>query len=710
MKKIGLVSLLIMFVITTFAREIVVEKPLNRFNAYNNVVIDKIVLNDSATVLYMSVYHSPKDWIRIDTKTYIRANGQKHVVKSALGIELGKEVYSDKTGRTAFTLAFDPIDPKTKELDFIESDCDDCFKTWGVQLQANKIKPIEIPKKIKNEAIIKEDGKSLEIPVLKSGIATFKGQLAGYIPELNWKVNVYVNNPVTGIQEEKECIVNQNGNFEIKIPLVTTMQVLFRLPFYNKYILLSPQKESSVYINLEQKNCQSIRDKEQKCPPTKYIYFGGANSSVNNQLEDIGLDKYERRLHDFRSEDIVGMTPEQYKEYILNITNKIIDELSQKGLTKKAFELACLDIRFTAMHELMFGVYNLRNAYLKANKLDRRDPAPDYKNPVFDANYYSFLKDFSLNNPVSLYSEMFGNVINSCKYINLEGYLVPSFEDLYKVLVETGKLSQEEKEFLDYAKQMGEKGQDIMAEKSEGEKLNYQKKMTSIITKCNKEFTVFMERWQKKRSTSQFADILGTPNGIAFDLMKTQAYCRKFQEYTPLEETELIELSQIKNPFFYPYVNEKNKELLAAIEKNKEKKGYNIHEVSAERGEEAFTEIVKKFEGKVILFDFWATWCGPCRSAMKQFEPAKKELKEKGVVFIYLTDESSPVDTWKNMIPDISGEHYRLTNNQFKELREKYGADGVPSYLILDKKGEKVYFKVGFEGPDAIKNKLESVL
>ena len=770
-----------------FAQNIVVSNPPFSVCSHPNVIIDKIELKDTETVLYMTVYQQQGQWIRISSDTYIRANGEKYVVKSADGIELSTETYPDSSGKIVFTLHFPAIDLSIQQIDFIESDCDNCFKIWGIELKPGvSAKREEVPDKIKNEVLIKEDGKSLEAPQLKYGEAIFKGQFLGYIPEMNWKIELYVDNPVTNIQEALETTVKDDGSFELKVPLVTTMQVLFRTAFYNEYILLSPDKETTLYVDLYQKSCQETGNEALKCPPAKYMYFGGANAEINNQMEDKNIKGIKRDLIDAAQDFnvILNMSAEQYKTYVLDKMNEAIEKLSQKNLTGKAYEFAVMDIRFTAIYMLIFADSNLEYAYRKAHNLDYSDKMTGYTEPVFDKAYYSFLKEMPFNNPLSLYSSYFGNMVNSSKYLDKKsiGTNTPS-RALYQELINSGKLSPKEKEYAEYLQKeamdswSAEKQQDFKAKiaqslqklietgklddnaaslvneliplcnDSKSDIISVVEKVPFLLyyltknelfsqeeashffddtekpdsikeskfsdelkesfnTKTNEASTLFFKKERIRKTQSYLADILGTSQGIVFDMMTAQFYCDKFEENIPLTNDELKELAQLKNPFYSNYINQKNNELLAKIEENKNKKGYNIHDVPETDNEKLFAEILKPFEGKVILVDFWATWCGPCRFAMKEFEPAKERLKEKGVVFVYLTDESSPLAVWQNMIPDIPGEHFRLKNSQFKYLSKKFGVNGIPSYLILNKNGDQIYFKVAFEGSE----KLEKIL
>ena len=59
-------------------------------------------------------------------------------------------------------------------------------------------------------------------------------------------------------------------------------------------------------------------------------------------------------------------------------------------------------------------------------------------------------------------------------------------------------------------------------------------------------------------------------------------------------------------------------------------------------GSDALEAIKKNYKGKVAFFDFWATWCPPCRAAMREVDQIKPELQKQGAVFVYITGETSP--------------------------------------------------------------------
>lgn len=104
--------------------------------------------------------------------------------------------------------------------------------------------------------------------------------------------------------------------------------------------------------------------------------------------------------------------------------------------------------------------------------------------------------------------------------------------------------------------------------------------------------------------------------------------------------------------------------------------------------EEAIKAITAEHAGKVVIIDVWNTWCGPCQNAIAQNEPLKSgELADEDLVWIYIADETSGKVAYYSQIPNIKGIHYRQSRAQYDALREKYGIDGIPSYILVDRKG-----------------------
>ena len=180
---------------------------------------------------------------------------------------------------------------------------------------------------------------------------------------------------------------------------------------------------------------------------------------------------------------------------------------------------------------------------------------------------------------------------------------------------------------------------------------------------------------------------------------------RGISGFRPLDEEQMAKVQQLPDAY-RQYVENANADLLATIERNKRIEGYRKNEAGEVADEDLFASIIAPFRGKTILVDFWETWCGPCRNANELMTPLKEELKDKDIVYIYLASESSPVGTWENMIVGLKGEHYRLNEKQSRYLRNTFGVEGVPTYLIVDPEGNICWKQTGFPGAETMKAEL----
>ena len=108
---------------------------------------------------------------------------------------------------------------------------------------------------------------------------------------------------------------------------------------------------------------------------------------------------------------------------------------------------------------------------------------------------------------------------------------------------------------------------------------------------------------------------------------------------------------------------------------------------------------LSSLSGKVILIDFWASWCGPCRASNPSVQKMYKKFRDSGFeVYAVSLDVNKPL--WLKAI-----RHDRLTYTQvidsdgwLSKVAEKYYVDAIPTNFLLDRNGKIV--AINLEGKD----------
>lgn len=118
-------------------------------------------------------------------------------------------------------------------------------------------------------------------------------------------------------------------------------------------------------------------------------------------------------------------------------------------------------------------------------------------------------------------------------------------------------------------------------------------------------------------------------------------------------------------------------------------------------------ELIKN---KIIILDFWATWCGPCMKAMPYMQKAYETFKDdKGVLFMIVNSGSN------NTLQDAQGWWGNKTftfpvfYNNDKRLGDKLGFNVIPATYIIDTHEDVRFKTLGFEGP-VMQRKIETAI
>jgi thiol-disulfide isomerase/thioredoxin len=488
------------------------------------------------------------------------------------------------------------------------------------------------------------------IPVIESGIAKVTGKIINYPAKKGSLPVLQVNIPYPVTAEFKTYTekMKEDGSFSFEIPLECNVVAGIGIDELPSNICLVPNEETLIEFTY-------IDDEQIKVNMKSSIGLTNEDmENINSVVTGIALGEI-----NFGKSIPYNLQPDEFgKLYIANLDSlqKYIEQLP--NLSVPAKNIISHAYKLIYLRQLLD--YKKIARFYYSNQRENKDAIEEYIPIEPNKSYYALLKHFNLNDPMYLY----GFYFEITEFIMRNDTLaIPPIENMP------------------------------------------------------------VNDWFKIVKTN-ISDLIGFDNGLFYDMLVANAYAMQMNDETkPLSNIQKDNIKKyFKNKSFVDILLKKSDEIektagITAHLKINETPSIPEKELTAnQKGKipqgELVDSIVSKYKGKIVVIDFWATWCSPCMQAMAESRELKQEMLNKNVVFVYITNRSSPRKLWEKKIIGIGGEHYYLNGEEWESISfsEKYGFDGIPTYLIFDENGTlKNKFTV-YSGNDKMRKIIEGLL
>lgn len=115
------------------------------------------------------------------------------------------------------------------------------------------------------------------------------------------------------------------------------------------------------------------------------------------------------------------------------------------------------------------------------------------------------------------------------------------------------------------------------------------------------------------------------------------------------------------------------------------------------------------FRGRVVLLNFWATWCGPCRVEIPWFMEFERRHKGQGFAVIGVAMDEEGWDVVKPFVADLNV-NYRILLGADSVAQLYGGVDSLPTTFLIDRQGKVAAVHIGLVSKSAYEKDLSELL
>lgn len=611
----------------------------NPYVIHNNTIyisFTKIELTDSATILSVHADFIPHSWICISGHSTLTTDTKVVLpVLSGDGIQLDSLFYMPASGEADFKLIFGPMPKDAGYFDFSEGDFEGAFKLFGVYFTSEK-PVLEVPEKVDmvkygsdkaSKKAMKKYLKQHPAPENTDSIVLiFKDA-----PE-NESVNLISGGSVATLH-----YVRKGPVFYID---KDTLLQNFTPKTGDSDTLVIPSHDGTAELLYQYRFLSEERYLLRGGDTVTFTYNWCGHSYANSSFGEVQTAIY----------NLFTESPVYYHNYGLPITY-----ILKGGLFSHIYEMAAqgkmdnLKPSFRAMvmaDYVNLGTLNdLFGRYLAeiASKLEKYGPFMTGKERMYYGNTYSNIsKDLTGNDSLSYKSSYNGSSISS-DFSKFNDSLI--FSPYYQVGL------------TDFA--------DILASDFGASVV-----LDSLMSDPS------IPSFTGRQVARMLLDDLIHPqkvSGSTLSMREINSYVRKCIEYTGDSSLNGLMMDE---------------SVMTNVLKNGYSNDYRLNDLNGKNMN--YSELIRSCAGKVVVVDFWGSWCVPCRASMPAAKKVREHFRGKDVVFIYLSINDTDKN-WKNAVKacetDYLGRNYIVMNSSTAKVHKELAIQSVPRIVIYDKKG-----------------------